>query len=182
MCFLWYFFVLFHQKNVFYIIFICFFDEVSNFRKRILTSQKPAFVIKNYHWNCMKPTIFDKLFESTEGTLEKVDNFCVIFHHFSSVIRQKGEYQNGCFKEIKHAKFPEKRRFFAPLCAHVRKKLSFFGKFGELCFLETPVLRFAPLPYYRCFTKVLFQEGWVGTRLCLHQIFKFWLESLSNIF
>ena len=25
----------------------------------------------------------------------------------------------------------------------------FFGKFGVLCFLETPVLRFALLPYYR---------------------------------
>ena len=47
----------------------------------------------------------------------------------SSVIRQKGESQNGCFKKTKHAKFSE--------------KCSFFGKFGVLCFLETPVLRFA---------------------------------------
>ena len=29
------------------------------------------------------------------------------------------------------------------------KKCSFFGKFGVLCFLETPVLRFVLLPYYR---------------------------------
>ena len=29
------------------------------------------------------------------------------------------------------------------------KKCSFFEKFGVLCFLETPVLRFALLPYYR---------------------------------
>ena len=29
------------------------------------------------------------------------------------------------------------------------KKCSFFGKFGVLCFLETPVLKFALLPYYR---------------------------------
>ena len=28
-------------------------------------------------------------------------------------------------------------------------KCSFFGKFCVLCFLETPVLRFALLPYYR---------------------------------
>ena len=27
------------------------------------------------------------------------------------------------------------------------KKCSFFGKFGVLCFLETPILRFALLPY-----------------------------------
>ena len=29
------------------------------------------------------------------------------------------------------------------------KKCSFFGEFGVLCFLETPVLGFAFLPYYR---------------------------------
>ena len=29
------------------------------------------------------------------------------------------------------------------------KKCSFFGKFGVLCFLETPVLRFALSPHYR---------------------------------
>ena len=28
------------------------------------------------------------------------------------------------------------------------KKCVFFGKFDVLCFLETPVLRFALLPYY----------------------------------
>ena len=35
------------------------------------------------------------------------------------------------------------------LCASGGKKYSFFGKFDVLCFLETPVLRFAILPYYR---------------------------------
>ena len=35
-------------------------------------------------------------------------------------------------------------------CAYQEgKKCSFFGKFGGLCFLETPVLRFALLLYYR---------------------------------
>ena len=29
------------------------------------------------------------------------------------------------------------------------KKCSFFGKFGLLCFLVTPILRFTCLPYYR---------------------------------
>ena len=32
----------------------------------------------------------------------------------SSVIKQKGESQNGCFKKTKHAKFPEKRTFLIP--------------------------------------------------------------------
>ena len=38
----------------------------------------------------------------------------------SSVIRQKGESQNGCFKKTKHAKFSEKRTFLTPWYAHVR--------------------------------------------------------------
>ena len=40
----------------------------------------------------------------------------------TSVIRQKGESQNRCFKKIKHAKFSEKRTFFTPWYAHVRDK------------------------------------------------------------
>ena len=61
----------------------------------------------------------------------------------SSVIRQRGESQDGCFKKTKHAKFSEKRTFLGG------KKCLFFGKFGVLRFPETPVLRFALLPYYR---------------------------------
>ena len=37
----------------------------------------------------------------------------------------------------------------AYVCVSEGKKCSFFGKFGVLCFLKTPVLRFALLPYYR---------------------------------
>ena len=32
----------------------------------------------------------------------------------ASVIRQKGESQNGCYKKTKHAKFSEKRTFLTP--------------------------------------------------------------------
>ena len=35
------------------------------------------------------------------------------------------------------------------VCVSGGKKCSFFGKFDVLCFYETPVLRFALLPYYR---------------------------------
>ena len=35
------------------------------------------------------------------------------------------------------------------VCLSGGKKCSFFGKFGVLCFLETTVLKFALLPYYR---------------------------------
>ena len=53
-----------------------------------------------------------------------------------------GEYQNGCYKKTKHAKFSEKRTFLPPdthtyVCVSGGKKYSFFGKFGELCFLNT---------------------------------------------
>ena len=34
------------------------------------------------------------------------------------------------------------------VCVSGGKKCSFFGEFGELCFLETHVLRFALLPYF----------------------------------
>ena len=47
----------------------------------------------------------------------------------SLVIRQKDESQNGCVSG--------------------GKKYSFFGKFDVLCFLQTPVLRFALLSHNR---------------------------------
>ena len=46
------FFVDFHKKIVVFLIFISFFDEVSNFRNRILTSQTPELVITICQWNC----------------------------------------------------------------------------------------------------------------------------------
>ena len=39
------------------------------------------------------------------------------------------------------------------VCVSESKKCLFFGNFGGLCFLETPVLRFALLPYYRRIVK-----------------------------
>ena len=43
------------------------------------------------------------------------------------------------------------------MCVSGDQKFSFFGKFGVLCFLETPVLRFALLPYYRQFIVPIIQ-------------------------
>ena len=79
----------------------------------------------------------------------------------SSVIRQKGESQNGCFTKTKHAKFSAKTNIFYPLictrtCANQWvKNARFFGKYSLLCFLETPVLGFALLPCYRQFLQCL---------------------------
>ena len=58
----------------------------------------------------------------------------------SSVVRQKGESQNGCFKKTKHVKFSEKRTFLTPWYAHVTggKKYSFFWKLTCFVFLKHP--------------------------------------------
>ena len=46
--------------------------------------------------------------------------------------------------------FPKNEHFLPPDSVRIReKKCSFLGKFGMLCFLVTPVLRFALSPYYR---------------------------------
>ena len=44
------------------------------------------------------------------------------FRHtvLSSVIRQIGESQNGCYKKTKHVKFYEKRTFLTPWYVHIR--------------------------------------------------------------
>ena len=44
-------FLVFHQKIVF-IIFISFFDEVSNFYNWMLTNEKQEYVIRICQWNC----------------------------------------------------------------------------------------------------------------------------------
>ena len=54
-----------------------------------------------------------------------------------------------CFKKTKHAKFSEKQTFRTPRCVSRSNKCLLFGKFGELCFLETHISRFALLSYYR---------------------------------
>ena len=71
----------------------------------------------------------------------------------SSVIRQKGEPQNGCFKKTKHTKFSEKRTFLTP----------WYRKIWRALFLETPVLRFALLPYYRRISSFILIMIWFTT-------------------
>ena len=45
------------------------------------------------------------------------------------------------------------------VCVSGGKKCLFFGNFGVFCFLETPVLRFALLPYYRRYCSYLKMAG-----------------------
>ena len=49
----WYFFIVFLHKICVFVIFISFFDKVSNFRNRILTNQKRKLVVSNCQQNCM---------------------------------------------------------------------------------------------------------------------------------
>ena len=71
--------------------------------------------------------------------------FCI-----TSVIKPKGESQNGCFEKTKHVKFSEKRNVFYPL---IRTNVLFSENLTCFVFFETPVLRFALLPYDRRFLR-----------------------------
>ena len=60
----------------------------------------------------------------------------------------------GVSKKQSALSFPKNEHFLpfdthTYVCPSEGKKCSFFGKLGALCFLETPVLRFALLPYYQ---------------------------------
>ena len=56
----------------------------------------------------------------------------------SSVIRQKDEYQNGCFKKIKHAKFSKKRTFLTPWYARAYWNVPFSENLACFVFLKHP--------------------------------------------
>ena len=73
-------------------------------------------------------------------------------HQVSSVIRQKrANLKTGVSRKQSTPKFPKNKHFLPHtyVCVSGGKKCLFFGNFGVLCFLETPVLRFALLPYSR---------------------------------
>ena len=77
----------------------------------------------------------------------------------SSLISQKGESQSSVSRKQRKPHFPKNEHFLPPdthtyMCVSRGKKCSFFGKFGMLCFLETPILKFALLPYYRRYVVV----------------------------
>ena len=63
-------------------------------------------------------TVHKKL--SAEHTLSMLIKLYTVQNdqnHTSSVIRQKSESQNGCFKNTNRSKFSEKLKFLAPWCA-----------------------------------------------------------------
>ena len=54
-------------------------------------------------------------------------SFAIFPCDIPSVLRQKGESQNVCFKKTKHVKFPEKTNVYYPLITHTYYLLHFFG-------------------------------------------------------
>ena len=68
--------------------------------------------------------------------------------------KAKGRISKRVFQKRSTLNVPKNKHFLPHdthtyVCVSGGKRYSFFGKFGVLCFLETPVLRFALLPYYR---------------------------------
>ena len=67
------------------------------------------------------------------------------------------------------------------VCVSGGNKYSFYEKFGVLRFLETPVLRFALLPYYRRLSDRKF-IGKIGiSPATMTEIFKFWDNTTNNL-
>ena len=68
------------------------------------------------------------------------------------VNKAKGRISKRMFQESKaRQNFQKANISYKYVCVSRGKKCLSFGNFGVLCFLETPVLRFALLPYYRRF-------------------------------
>ena len=62
--------------------------------------------------------------------------------------KAKGKISKQMFQENKARQLFRKTNISSP-CVSAGKKCSYFGKLGVLFFLETHVLRFALLSYYR---------------------------------
>ena len=66
---------------------------------------------------------------------------------------KRANLKTGVSGKQSTSKFPKNKHFLPPdthtyVCISGGKKYLFFGNFDVLCFPETPVLRFALLPYY----------------------------------
>ena len=67
--------------------------------------------------------------------------------------KAKGRISKGVFQENKA------RQIFRKTNISFISNISFFGKFGVLCFFEIPLLRFALLSYYQ---RIFLQFKWEG--------------------
>ena len=114
---------------------------------------------KNWNFLSLDKNIHFRLYQTKIKNKKTPSNphFFVHFHRFSLRIRKKSKSQNGRNKKTKIVRKTNisNSLIHTLTCAYLGdKKCSFYGKLGPLCFLVTPALRFALLPYYR-FNKVL---------------------------
>ena len=91
---------------------------------------------------------------------KKIVKMCMLNKNLVFSLRKANIVCNKAKKQISERMLQEnktqqisKQTFLTPWYAYVRvripgKECSFFSKFDVLCFLVTPVLRFALLPYY----------------------------------
>ena len=110
-------------------------------------------------WECTQKKYFPENFgkckeKILQGDLvtvklkKKQNHQQTLTSRFSHIVgnKAKGRISKRVFQENKARQIFRKTNIS---CVSGGKKCSFFGKFGVLCFLETPVLRFALLPNYR---------------------------------
>ena len=113
--------------------------------------------------------LLDETNNLVQLTTYQVFHILMVLTYFVSN-KPKGRISKPVFQENKaHQIFRKKnisyslirRRMYTQtyVCVSGSKKCLFFGKFGEFCFLETPVLRFALLPYYRRIS-----SGWLHSQ------------------
>ena len=101
-----------------------------------------------------QPSLHSRICNRPKLPPKKLQILDVLTYRSSLVIRQKGESQSGVPRKQNMPNFPKNEHLLPPdTHTYVRvsgeKKCSFFGKIDVPCFLETPVLRFVFLSYYR---------------------------------
>ena len=113
---------------------------------------------------------------------------CKYFYN-SSVIKQKGKSQNGCFKETKHPIFSEKTNISYPL---IRKRTCEYQGVSNVCFSENlACFVFLKYPFWKspfclitnklCKTLVTFSRH-LSRGLHAKNIWQKWNDSIWNYF
>ena len=132
-----------HSLNFFQVFHFLYKQLSTKLVRMHLSSLTPCKTfLRHYKWT---REIWVKFSSSRNFSQEHRNNY--------SGIRQKGESQKGCYKKTMHAKCFEKQIFITSWYVIVRvsirgKEILFIRKFGMLCFLVTPVLRFVLLLNY----------------------------------
>ena len=120
---------------------------LKNFCERLLLAVAPRDAFRALS------NIYDEVFLQMGQSIQECSKYSRKLNHM--VGNKKGaNLKTGVTRKQSAPNFP-KNEHSLPLDTHTYdcvsggKKCSFFGKFGWLCFLVKPVLRFPLLPYYR---------------------------------